>query len=56
MAGINPALYAFRQPFDGLCLVPWLAVVVEVDDAFEQHVAQIVHAVFVECAVFGHEV
>ena len=34
----------------------WLAVVVEIDDAFEQHVAQIVHAVFVECAVFGHEV
>ena len=36
--------------------MPWLAVVVEINDAFEQHVAQIVHAVFVECAVFGHEV
>ena len=36
--------------------MPRLAVVVEVDDAFEQHVAQVIHAVFVECAVFGHEV
>mgnify|MGYP000850725315 CR=1 FL=1 len=38
----------------GACAI--LAVVVEINDAFEQHVAQIIHAVFVECAVFGHEV